>query len=198
MKKIVLASRNPHKIEELRQILKPLDIKLMSAADFPGLKEVIEDGTTLQENALKKARYVASETGLPSLADDTGLEVEALDMRPGVYSARYAGEDVTYEDNVRKLLREMSRFKDENQRKARFRTVIAFIREGSVEYFEGVCKGFIINRPKGENGFGYDPVFKPEGYELTFAELDQEEKNRISHRGQAVQKFYEWLEKNDL
>jgi XTP/dITP diphosphohydrolase len=198
MKKIVLASRNPHKIEELRQILKPLDIDLLSTSDFPDLQEVIEDGTTLQENALKKARYVANETGLPSLADDTGLEVEALDMRPGVYSARYAGEDVTYEDNVQKLLKELRPFKDENQRKAQFRTVIAFIKGSSVEYFEGICKGFIINRPKGENGFGYDPVFKPEGYEQTFAELDQVEKNRISHRGQAVQKFYVWLEKNDL
>lgn len=196
MKKIVLASRNPDKIVELREILKPLDIELLSATDFPDLEEVVEDGETLQENAAKKARYVAKETGLPALADDTGLEVEALDLRPGVYSARYAGEDVTYEENVQKLLREMSPFPEEEQRKAHFRTVIAFIYDDEEQYFEGRCPGYILKEPTGNNGFGYDPVFKPKGYNQTFAELDQTEKNRISHRGKAVRKFYEWLEKH--
>lgn len=198
MKKIVLASRNPDKIQELREILKSLDIELLSSADFPDLEEVIEDGETLQENAAKKAKYTAEKTGLPALADDTGLEVEALDMRPGVYSARYAGENVTYEDNVKKLLKEMNPFADEASRKAQFRTVIAFVRNDEEYYFEGKCPGYILKERKGENGFGYDPVFRPEGYQRTFAELDQSEKNKISHRGKAVQKFYQWLKKGNL
>lgn len=193
MKTIVLASRNPHKIEELRETLSDLGIDLKSALDFPELEEVEEDKLTLEGNALKKARYVFEKTGLPTLADDTGLEVDALDGRPGVFSARYAGEEATYRDNLRKLLEELAGVKEED-RLAQFRTVVAFIDEGGEEHvFEGICPGAILKDPRGSKGFGYDPVFRPEGYEQTFAELDSNEKNEISHRGRAIQKFYSWL-----
>jgi len=192
MKTIVLASRNKHKIEELRQTLAPLDIELKSTYDFPQLEEVVEDKTTLEGNALKKARYVYEETGLPALSDDTGLEVEALDGRPGVYSARYAGESATYQDNVDKLLDELAGVKFED-RKAQFRTVVAFVSEDGTHTFEGICRGAIIEEERGDKGFGYDPVFLPAGYKETFAELSAKTKNEISHRGKAIEKFYDWL-----
>jgi XTP/dITP diphosphohydrolase len=192
MKTIILASRNKHKIEELRQTLALLNIELKSALDYPGLQEVEEDKPTLEGNALKKASYVFSETGLPSLADDTGLEVEALNGRPGVYSARYAGEDATYQENVGKLLGELEGV-EMNDRKARFRTVVAFVTDNGTHTFEGTCPGEIIKEPRGDKGFGYDPVFRPKGFNQTFAELDAETKNKISHRGKAVEKFYKWL-----
>ncbi|HEX6983629.1 MAG TPA: RdgB/HAM1 family non-canonical purine NTP pyrophosphatase [Balneolaceae bacterium] len=193
MKTIILASRNKHKIEELRQTLAPLEIELKSALDFPGLQEVEEDKPTLEGNALKKARYVFEETGLPSLADDTGLEVEALDGRPGVYSARYSGENATYQQNVDKLLGELEGV-EMKDRKARFRTVVAFVTDDDAHTFEGVCPGEITKEARGNKGFGYDPVFRPEGYKKTFAELDAETKNKISHRGKAMEKFYKWLD----
>lgn len=197
MNTIVLASRNQHKIEELRAVLKELGIELKSALDFPQLKEVEEDKSTLEGNALKKARYVYEETGLPALADDTGLEVDALDGRPGVYSARYAGENATYQDNVDKLLEELDDVPAKN-RGARFRTVVAFVTDTGAYTFEGICPGTILTGPRGDKGFGYDPVFRPEGYDLTFAELDQEEKNRISHRGRAIAKFITFLAKEKM
>lgn len=188
---IVLASSNPHKVEELRATLAPLNIELKSSADFPGLDEVVEDAPTLQGNALKKAEYLFEMTGLPSLADDTGLEVDALDGAPGVYSARYAGEKATYEDNVQKLLREMKGQKD---RKARFRTALVFMNPSGSFIFNGICDGSIRREESGSGGFGYDPVFEPAGYSVTFAELDQDEKNAISHRGRAVQQFIAFLQ----
>ena len=193
MKKIVLASRNQNKIEELRAILEPLDIELLAAPDFPELEEVEEDGDTLEYNALKKARYVHQVTGLPSLADDTGLEVDALDGRPGVYSARFAGENVTYQQNVDKLLHLLKSWPNIGDRKARFRTVIAFIEDHNEHVFEGRCEGHITPDQRGTGGFGYDPVFLPDGFEQTFAELSLETKNQISHRGRAVQAFIEWI-----
>jgi XTP/dITP diphosphohydrolase len=195
MKTIILASRNKHKIEELRQTLASLDIELKSALDFPALQEVEEDKPTLEGNAFKKALYVFNETGLPSLADDTGLEVEALNGRPGVYSARYAGEDVTYQENVDKLLGELEGV-EMKDRKARFRTVVAFVTDNGTHTFEGICGGKIIKEPRGDRGFGYDPVFRPQGFNQTFAELDTETKNKISHRGKAVEKFYKWLKEH--
>lgn len=191
-KTIVLASRNEHKIEELRSTLVPLNIELKSTFDFTHLEEVVEDQPTLEGNALKKARYVFEETGLPSLADDTGLEVDALDGRPGVYSARYAGESATYQDNVDKLLDEMAGV-DQKDRKAQFRTVIAFVTDNETYTFEGVCRGEIIQKPRGDKGFGYDPVFLPDGHRETFAELDTEIKNEISHRGKAIQELRRFL-----
>lgn len=193
METIVLASQNKDKIKELRSTLAPLGITLKSSYDFPDLEEVIEDKPTLEGNALKKARYVHGQTGLPALSDDTGLEVEALDGRPGVYSARYAGESASYQDNVDKLLDELAGV-DEKDRRAQFRTVVALVSEEDEHTFEGVCRGKILTGQRGGGGFGYDPVFCPERYEHTFAELDAEIKNRISHRGKAVAKFYEWLE----
>lgn len=193
MDTFVLASRNKHKIKELRETLAPLDIVLKSTYDFPDLEEVIEDAETFEGNALKKARYVHNETGLPALSDDTGLEVDVLDGRPGVYSARYAGESATDEDNLEKLLMELSDV-DPSERNARFRTVVAFVTEKDTYTFEGICEGKITKEPHGDGGFGYDPVFRPDGYDQTFAELSSEIKNKISHRGKAIQKFYEWLE----
>lgn len=195
MDTIVLASRNKHKIEELRSTLAPLGITLKSSYDFPDLEEVIEDKPTLEGNALKKARYVHEQTGLTALSDDTGLEVAALDGRPGVYSARYAGESASYQDNVDKLLDELSDV-DDNDRDARFRTVVALVMDEGEYTFEGICSGEILTEERGDGGFGYDPVFRPDGYEQTFAELDIKIKNEISHRGKAVAKFYKWLENN--
>lgn len=189
-KTIFLASANPHKIEELRQNLAPLHIKITSTREIKDADDVIEDQPDLAGNALKKARYWYGMTGLPSLADDTGLEVDALNGAPGVWSARYAGENVSYADNVSKLLREME---GEIDRRARFRTVIAYVTDEGEFLFEGVCEGFITTEQKGEKGFGYDPVFCPEGYSETFAELSAEGKNQISHRGRALTKFVEWL-----
>lgn len=192
MHTIVLASRNKDKIKELRQTLSPLGITLKSTYDFPRLSEVVEDKETLEGNAIKKAAYVFQETGLPSLADDTGLEVEALNGRPGVYSARYSGENATYQQNVEKLLNELSNV-PKKERRARFRTVAAFVTEANTHTFEGVCRGIITKKEHGTGGFGYDPVFRPNGYRKTFAQLPAEEKNKISHRSEAIQKFIAWL-----
>lgn len=192
METILLASRNEHKIEELRSSLNPLGIELKSSYDYPDLEEVEEDKNTLEGNALKKAGYYYRQTGLPSLSDDTGLEVDALDGRPGVYSARYAGESATYQDNTDKLLDELAGV-EQKDRTAQFRTVVAFVTKEGTHTFEGVCRGQILREERGDKGFGYDPVFRPDGYEQTFAELDPEVKNRISHRGKAIQKFINWL-----
>lgn len=196
MNTVVLASRNPHKITELREVLGPLGLELKSTGDFPKLGEVEEDRSTLEGNAIKKARYVYGETGLPALADDTGLEVEALDGRPGVRSARYAGEGASDRENVLKLLEEMAGVR-KGDRGARFRTVAAFVSREGTHTFEGICRGEILEEARGEGGFGYDPVFRPEGYRKTFAELVGEEKNRISHRGRAIDAFLEWLKRQD-
>lgn len=195
MRKFVLASANPHKIVEMRTILAPLRIELMAVTDFPKLEEVIEDQPTLQGNALKKAVYTAQETGLPAIADDTGLEVEALNGAPGVYSARYAGPSASYSDNVEKLLSELEGKKN---RKARFRTVIALVNGNEEHLFEGICEGEITEIRQGTKGFGYDPVFRATGAVKTFAELESYEKNEISHRGRAMQKLIRFLEKAEL
>ncbi|WP_018127192.1 RdgB/HAM1 family non-canonical purine NTP pyrophosphatase [Balneola vulgaris] len=195
LNRVILATRNKNKIEEMRAILAPLGIELVSALDIPDLVDVVEDQDTLEGNALKKARYVNKVTGIPALSDDTGLEVEALDGAPGVYSARYAGEDATYNDNVMKLLGALS---DEKNRSAQFRTVIALVDDDKEYTFDGICEGDITLDKRGENGFGYDPVFQPTGYEKTFAELDAAIKNNISHRGRAVQAFIEFLKDAEL
>lgn len=188
---ILLASGNPHKIEELGQLLAELGIELKSTLDYPDAEEVVEDRPGLEGNALKKANYWYEKTGLPSLSDDTGLEVDALGGDPGVYSARYAGETASDEENTQKLLQELL---GQSDRTAQFRTVIAFIdQSGGEHFFEGVCRGEILMEKRGEKGFGYDPVFVPDEYDRTFAELSSEEKNRISHRGKAMQAFLEYL-----
>ena len=185
---IVLATHNRDKREELQEALSEFTVKILSLNDFPFIGEIEEVGQTLQENSMIKAKTVHNLTQLPVIADDTGLEVEALNGAPGIYSARYAGEDVTYEDNVNKLLAEMENIPLEN-RKAQFRTVISFVDKDRELWTEGRIKGIIGESAKGKNGFGYDPVFFVPELEKTFSELSIGEKNRISHRGLAMKKF---------
>lgn len=193
LKELILATKNKHKTVELGALLEPLGIKVLNALDFPNLPDVVEDGLTLQDNALKKARTIAQITGIPTLADDTGLLVDALNGNPGVFSARYAGENATYDENVTKLLMELS-VKGEFPFSARFETVLAFIWGGKETCLKGVCEGKIIHERKGEKGFGYDPIFVPDGFTETFAELSSPQKNAISHRGKAMNLFIELVE----
>ncbi len=183
--KLLVATRNRHKLEEIRQIFALPGLTLVAADDVPGLPEdVVEDADTFEGNALKKARELGQASGLWTLADDSGLEVTALNNAPGVYSARYAGEPCSYPANNAKLLRELS---GETDRRARFRCVIALRAPNGREWtVEGRCPGRIVGELRGANGFGYDPLFVPDGFEKTFAELGAEEKNRISHRGRAL------------
>jgi len=184
-RKLVLATHNFHKKTEMYTLLAPLGISIVGLDDFPQIGDIEETGTTLLENSLIKARSVHQITGLPSLADDTGLEVDALDGAPGVYSARFAGENPTYGDNINKLLSKLDGVSSE-KRTARFRTVIAFV-DGKMELFtEGIIEGLITVEPRGYDGFGYDPIFLPETESKTFAEMSQERKNQISHRGRAL------------
>ncbi len=189
MKNIVFATNNAHKLREIRQLLSHV-VEIVSLKDIGFDKEIPETGDTLKENALQKAQYIHNEFKVDCFADDTGLEVDALNGAPGVYSARYAGEGCTYEDNVNKLLLEM---KDAPVRTARFKTVVALILNGKIWYFEGSVEGEIIKEPRGVKGFGYDPVFLPAGYQQTFAEMPSELKNSISHRGKAVEKLTVFL-----
>ncbi len=187
--KLVIATRNAHKLEEIRAIFDFQGLEVLSAFDFPDIPDVIEDGDTLEANAIKKAVEIAKATNCWAMADDSGLEVAALDGAPGVYSARYAGEQCSYSDNNEKLLCELTGKAD---RSAQFRTVIALSDpEGNVKTVEGDCPGQIIEELRGTNGFGYDPLFVPEGYTETFAELPAEVKNRISHRARALQKAHD-------
>ena len=185
---IVLATQNRDKREELQEALSEFTVKILSLNDFPFIGEIEEVGQTLLENSMIKAKTVHNLTQLAAIADDTGLEVEALNGAPGIYSARYAGEDVTYEDNVNKLLSEMENIPLEN-RKAQFRTVISFVDKDRELWTEGRIKGIIGESAKGKNGFGYDPVFFVPELGKTFSELSIGEKNRISHRGLAMKKF---------
>lgn len=185
---IVLATHNKDKREELQEALSEFTLEILSLNDFPFIGEIEEVGQTLLENSMIKAKTVHNLTQMPVIADDTGLEVEALNGAPGIYSARYAGEDVTYEDNVNKLLAEMEDIPLEN-RKAQFRTVISFVDKDRELWTEGTIKGIIVETAKGKNGFGYDPVFFVPELEKTFSELSIGEKNKISHRGLAMKKF---------
>lgn len=184
--KAVLATHNKHKVEEIRDILAGFNIELLSLDAYPEIGEIVEDGETLEENARKKARTVFKATGLLSLADDTGLEVEALDGRPGVYSARYSGEGATYARNNEKLLGELKGIPPE-KRKAKFRCVISIIGDGIDEIAAGEVPGRIIDEVRGTNGFGYDPLFIADGYDITYAEMDLEVKNTLSHRARALE-----------
>jgi len=184
---LIFASRNPHKIAELGHALQGLPLAVRSAADFPAVPEVEETGATLAENAFLKARAVHAATGELSLADDTGLEVDALGGAPGVESARFAGPEQDYARNLEKLLQTMRAIPDE-QRGARFRTVIAILfPDGSSAQAEGVCAGRILRERRGTSGFGYDPIFFLPEQQRTFAEMTLEEKNLVSHRGRAMQ-----------
>lgn len=192
-KKLVFATNNAHKLDEVRQILGE-EVEVLSLNDIGCHADIPETADTLEGNARQKAEYIYRNYGLDCFADDTGLEVAALDGAPGVYSARYAGgEGHDSEANMKKLLDELQGKQD---RSAQFRTAICLI-EGGVEHlFEGIVKGRIIEEKRGGSGFGYDPVFVPEGYSGTFAEMGNEEKNKISHRARAVQKLCEYLDKH--
>lgn len=186
---IVAATGNSHKLDEYRQLLNGQNIELKSLLDYPAYPGVEENGSTFAENAAIKALDACKYCDVPAFADDSGLEVEALDGRPGIHSARYAATDA---ERIAKLLDEL---KGKNNRRARFVCVIAIAANGEViETFEGEIKGTIIDAPRGSNGFGYDPIFQPDGYDCTFAELSREEKNRISHRANAYAKALEFVE----
>jgi len=191
-KTLVLATHNIHKQIEMKFILSRLDVTVIGLDQFTEIKSIEETGTTLIENALIKARTVHEITGLPSLADDTGLEVDALNGAPGVYSARFAGDNATFEDNVNKMLIALKGI-PYDKRRARFRTVLAFIDSNSEFSEDGAIEGRIINKARGKDGFGYDPIFQPESYDITFAEMTSEEKNRISHRARALEKMKKTL-----
>lgn len=189
MKKIVFATNNKHKLDEICKISEG-KLEILSLNDINCRTDIPETGTTLEENALIKARFVKDNFGYDCFADDTGLEVKALDGAPGVYSARYAGEDCRAEDNIRKLLTNLEGISD---RRAAFRTVIALLIGDEQYFFEGAIHGKIIDEKRGESGFGYDPVFVPDGYEQTFAELGEDTKNNISHRAIATTKLIRFL-----
>ena len=191
---IILATHNRGKMEEMSAILGHLPVELLALDAFPEIGDIPETGNTLKENAFIKAETVHRLTGLPALADDTGLEVDALNGAPGIYSARYAGADATFEDNYQKMLKELHGIPVE-KRTARFRTVIAFVNGGEKEWVEGVAEGRIIEDKRGIGGFGYDPIFYYPPLRKTFAELDSVEKNSISHRGKALRNFCGILEK---
>ena len=190
---LCFATNNAHKLKELRQMVAP-GIELLSSKDIGCTDEISETGSTLEENALQKANYIKNKFGINCFADDTGLEVESLEGAPGVYSARYAGEPANSEKNVKLLLQQLDGKKD---RTAQFRTVIALLtgNNESPHFFEGIVKGEITEYQNGDGGFGYDPVFIPKGFHRTFAEMSPEEKNRISHRGLAVEKLIQFLSK---
>jgi len=191
---IVLATHNRGKMKEMSSILAHLPVKLLTLDDFPQIGEIPETGETLKENAFIKAETVHQKTGLPALADDTGLEVDALDGAPGVHSSRYDGETATFEDNCRKMLQEMDGIPSE-ERTARFHTVIAFVSDSGNEWTEGMVEGRILEKKQGDGGFGYDPLFYYPPLKKTFAELNSEQKNNISHRGKALRNFCQILEK---
>jgi len=187
--KLVFATNNPNKLSEIRSLV-PAGIDILSLKNINCNEQLPETNPTLQENALQKAKYIFDNYGFNCFADDTGLEIDALGGAPGVYSARYAGEDCREEDNMKKVLSELE---NEGNRNAKFRTVIALIIDGEETLFEGECKGRMTKTKSGVEGFGYDPIFTPEGYELTFAEMNKDEKGEISHRGKAVRQLVGFL-----
>lgn len=187
--RICFASHNQNKVAELRRLLGE-SFDLVGLDDLGISEEIAETGKTFEENALIKANYVVQKHDIPCFADDTGLVVDALDGRPGVYSARYAGEPPSSERNIEKLLRELA---DKENRSARFRTVIALVSGAEQHFFTGEVEGKITCERRGTDGFGYDPVFLPKGFDRTFAEMTMEEKNTISHRGRAVRKLIDFL-----
>jgi len=186
---IVVATKNSHKVDEYKKLLSAQKVELKSLLDYPGFADVEEDGKTFRENASLKALAACKYCDVPAFADDSGLEVEALDGRPGIYSARYAATD---QERIAKLLGELE---GKSSRRARFVCAIAIAINGEViETFEGEVKGVIVDAPRGAGGFGYDPVFLPDGYDQTFGEMDQELKNKISHRAKAFQAAMEFVE----
>jgi XTP/dITP diphosphohydrolase len=190
---LVLATKNKGKISEFRELFGHSEVEIKTLTDFGPIPPVIEDGETFEENAVKKAQFTARMLGVPALADDSGLTVKALQGAPGVYSARYAGEDANDESNNRKLLKEMAGVED---RSAKFECVLAIaVPRGPALVYEGTCEGLITERPQGEQGFGYDPLFYYPPLKKTFAQLTRAEKNEVSHRGRAIKELQGELEK---
>lgn len=192
--KLVFATNNTHKLDEARKIL-GTKAEILSLNDINCHADIPETADTLEGNSLLKARYIYERFGMNCFADDTGLEIDVLNGAPGVYSARYAGEHGNSAANRQKVLQAMS---GEANRKARFRTIITLLLNGKEYQFEGIAEGNIISEEQGENGFGYDSIFMPEGYNRTFAELESEEKNRISHRGKAMEAFWTFIKHTNL
>ena len=190
--KIVFATNNLNKLSEIKSLV-PNSIEILSLNDISCNEELPETNPTIEENAIQKARYIYDNYGFNCFADDTGLEINALGGEPGVYSARYAGEDCNAEDNIKKVLHNMQ---EEEDRGAVFRTVIALIINGKVTLFEGQCSGIITKTRIGMEGFGYDPIFMPKGFTKTFAEMEKNEKGLISHRGKAVKNLVRFLSEN--
>ncbi|MBE7685031.1 non-canonical purine NTP diphosphatase [Tenacibaculum piscium] len=202
--KLVFATNNLNKLAEVQKML-PNSIELLSLKDIHCFDDIEETATTLDGNAKIKANHITQNFGFNCFADDTGLEVESLDGQPGVYSARYAGEPSNSENNMQKLLTELNKNKNKNKnenksekqnRKAQFRTSICLNLNGQQFLFNGICKGEILTEKQGEKGFGYDPIFQPEGFQKSFAQMTSEEKNTISHRGLAIKKLIEFLKAN--
>ena len=193
MKKLMFATNNPNKLREIRSAVS--SYKIISLEEIGIKEEIPETGSTLHENALQKAAYIFNKTGEDCFADDTGLEIAALDNRPGVYSARYAGINCSAEDNINKVLDELDGVTNRN---AVFKTVIALIINGKEFFFEGGIDGNILTNKTGHQGFGYDPIFLPNGYEISFAEMSLDEKNNISHRAKAVKKLIHFLNERNI
>jgi len=188
MKKIVIASSNKHKISEISIKIQPFFNEILSLTDFPEIGEIIEDGNTIEENSFIKSRTAFEHTKIASIADDTILEVDALNGDPGLFTARYAGENATYEENMTKLLERLDGIED-SYRTARFRTIISYVDGKDDFHVEGSIEGKILNTRVGNNGFGYDPIFYSTELNLSLAEMDSDQKNKISHRGLAIKKF---------
>ena len=193
MKKLIFATNNPNKLREIRSAVS--SHKIISLEEIGIKEEIPETGSTLHENALQKAAYIFNKTGEDCFADDTGLEIAALDKRPGVYSARYAGINCSAEDNINKVLDELDGVTNRN---AVFKTVIALIINGKEFFFQGGIDGNILTNKTGHQGFGYDPIFLPNGYEISFAEMSLDEKNNISHRAKAVKKLIHFLNERNI
>lgn len=189
MEELIFVTNNQHKLKEIRSIFNA-DISILSLAEIGFHGEIEENADTIEGNASLKSWFIHHQFGKDCFADDTGLEIEALNGRPGVKSARYAGDDCIPENNIRKVLRELE---GEKNRKARFKTVISLIIKGKEIQFEGTVEGIILETKRGNDGFGYDPVFLPDGYDKSFAEMPEHEKNAISHRGRAVRKLIDYL-----
>ena len=187
MNKIIIATTNSGKLREIKKIFSDLSLEILSLSDFPNFPEIIEDGNSFEENAEKKARVVFEITGIPALGEDSGLVVEQLNGAPGIYSARYSGKGATFESNNKKLLRELEIYPLPHL--AKFVCVAVYYNGKNKIAKRGEITGQIVNSPKGANGFGYDPIFIPDGFNMTFAELNIEEKNRISHRAKAFREM---------
>ncbi|MEW6086735.1 MAG: XTP/dITP diphosphatase [bacterium] len=186
---IVVATRNKGKLKEIKEILKGLDVNLLSLDDFSDLPDVVEDGLTFKNNALKKAKIISEITGFPVISDDSGLQIDVLNGQPGIHSARFSGDNAKDADNIKKVL-DLIKDVPEQKRTARFKAVLClYFSKRKVKFTEGTCEGRMIFAPRGENGFGYDPIFVPKGYKKTFAELSGKTKNRISHRAKAMKEM---------